>query len=133
MSIYKYIADNNPDGCIAILYKYGYMNNPINSTDDLAYVCQVMVASEGENSLNDLLKIHPDRNLIIEDYNNNSNISVPKENCNCKKDKNNEDSKMVGTDGSTSVSNNTGIVTQTNTFILLGAVLVAVAILTASK
>ena len=128
MSIYENIAQANPDGCYMVLHKYGYANSEVNSISDLAYVCQTMVACEGEKSFKDLLLLHPDRDVIIEDYKD----SQPKEskelfgcdgsaNCNCQKSKN-----------ATGDAPSTGLANQTNTVILLGAVFVAVAIL-ASK
>jgi hypothetical protein len=68
MSLYKHIAQANPDGCYMVLHKYGYANSDLNSIDDVAYVCQTMVACEGENAFKDLLKLHPDRDVIIEDF-----------------------------------------------------------------
>jgi hypothetical protein len=135
MTIYDYLANSNTDGCLAIIYKYGYGNSDLNSKDDVAHVCKVMVASEGENALRDLIKIHPDRDLIIEDYssNNNNNIFQSKmDGCKCAGscgcNKNNNYTTNSNTNMQQGSSN---IVNQTNTFILIGAALVAIAIITA--
>jgi len=128
MSLYKHIAQANPDGCYMVLHKYGYANSDLNSIDDVAYVCQTMVACEGENAFKDLLKLHPDRDVIIEDYKE----SQPKETkkvgcdggCECSSCKSNTLKNATGD------SQNINVAAQTNTFILLGFVIVGIAIIT---
>lgn len=135
MTIYDYLANSNTDGCLAIIYKYGYGNSDLNSTDDVAHVCKVMVASEGESALKDLIKIHPDRDLIIEDFTSNSSNNIfqsKMDGCKCggacSGNKNNISTSNTNSDMQQGSSN---IVNQTNTFILIGAALVAIAIITA--
>ena len=132
MSLYLYIAESNPDACVMLLHKYGYANQQLNSIEDVATATQGMVAAEGEPAFKDLLKLHPDKDVIVEQF---SPAQVPVK-------------AFVGCDGSSGCGGGCGgnhknasgdanqtanIATQTNTFILLGAVIVAVAILTSSK
>jgi hypothetical protein len=141
-SIYQHIAESNPDGCVMLLHKYGYATTaPMNTIDDVAYCTQQMIACEGEPAFKDLLKLHPDRDVIIEDYNASlpqatqttpqpipapTTMNMCGSGCSCG---NCSSGSMKNATGDTSGSSS--VATQTGTFILLGAVFIAVAILTA--
>lgn len=138
MLLYQYIAESNPDACIMLLHRYGYANQQFNTFEDIAASLQTMVASEGEDSFKELMKLHPDKDVIVEQFSQKtSDMPVAKNFAGC-----DGSSSSCGCSGcrSNSMKNATGdfaqtanIATQTNTFILLGAVIVAVAILTSAK
>ena len=129
MSMYQHVAECNPDGSYLVLHKFGYADQPINSIDDIAYHLQNMVASEGEPALKEILKIHPDRDVIIEHYQSTQKKEQPKaevlfhDGCGC------DDCKKKAMKNATGDAPKGVTLSQTNLFILLGAVLVTVAII----
>jgi hypothetical protein len=64
MNVYLYIAENNPDGAYEICKKYGYFN--VQSIEELAENLQAIVAGNGQESLQEILEIHPEKDVILE-------------------------------------------------------------------
>ena len=64
MNVYLYIAENNPDAAYEICKKYGYFN--INSMEELADSLKSIVAEQGQGSLEEILNIHPEKEVILE-------------------------------------------------------------------
>jgi hypothetical protein len=145
MNVYLYIAENNPDAAYEICKKYGYFN--INSIEELADSLKSIVAEKGQDSLEEILNIHPEKEVILEIFDKkkvieekpleqiiqsifDKNKPVEKEkDCGC----------MKSADATTSQENTnvqgqpSAVVNQTNTYILLGALIVSIAILTMKK
>jgi len=139
MNIYYYIALSNPDACFNFCNTYGYVNAPINSIEELATCCQEVVAAEGEDAFRDLLKLHPDKGVIIESFSGKSvmlgydgNMSAPmpyqppyKKDCDCNCDK-----KNINADGGNTNVSSGATSQQTGLFIVAAALLLSVAIIT---
>jgi hypothetical protein len=117
MTIYEYIARNNPVGAKRTIESFGYkVVNPKSMGDNL----RMLVAQEGEPALKAVVDLHPDKDLILEVYGND---------CGCK-DKEN----FLGADGilqSAVLSNNqqqndstAKLAHQTNTLIVAVSLLV---------
>jgi hypothetical protein len=140
MNIYYYIAENNPDACLNFCNNYGYAHRQINTIDELVICIQEVIADEGEPAFKDLLKLHPDKGVIMETFSaqplmvgyDGSLTSQPsfvtqhkKQPCPCECD-----GKKYNASGSTdaSVSSN-----QTGLFIVAAALLLSVAIITRSQ
>jgi hypothetical protein len=67
MTIYEYIASNNPVGAKRVIESFGYkVINPKSMGDNL----RMLVAQEGEPALKSVVDLHPDKELIIEIYGN---------------------------------------------------------------
>lgn len=121
MDLYNYIAQNNPDGALFVCRKYGYAGN-ISSVEELAFTCKNMVASEGESAFVDLLKCHPDKEVIVEVFSEKKNeladvatkVESPKANA-------------------TGDTNSGNLVNMTNTYILASAIIIAFAIFSIKK
>lgn len=63
MTIYEYIARNNPIGAKRTIESFGYkVVNPKNMGDNL----RMLVAQEGEPALKAIVDLHPDKDLILE-------------------------------------------------------------------
>ena len=118
MTIYEYIARNNPAGAKRTIESFGYrVVNPKSMGDNL----RMLVAQEGEPALKAVVDLHPDKDLILEVYG--------KEDCGFK-DKDN----FLGADGilqSAVLSNNqqqsdsnAKLAQQTNTLIVALSLLV---------
>jgi hypothetical protein len=143
MNVYLYIAQNNPDAAYEVCKKYGYFN--VQSFEDLAASLQSIVAEHGESSLKEILDIHPDKEVILE-MNDKKKVEEPpleeiiqkvfdrnkrpeKEDCSC----------MKNADATPAVAaapaqpQQSASVSQTNTYILVGALIVSIAILSMKK
>jgi hypothetical protein len=141
MNVYLYIAENNPDGAYEICKKYGYFN--INSIEELADALKSIVAENGQDSLEEILNIHPEKEVILEIFDKkkvidtkpieeviqlmfdkNKPVEKEKQDCGC----------MKSADASpTTTSTPSTVVNQTNTYILVGALIVSIAILSMKK
>jgi len=65
MTIYDYIARNNPVGAKRTIESFGYrVVNPKSMGDNL----RMLVAQEGEPALKSVVDLHPDKDLILEVY-----------------------------------------------------------------
>lgn len=68
LTIYQYIAANDQVGSDAVCNKYGYLTQGVNTSEDMAACLEALVTAEGMPALNDLVALHPDKDLIIESY-----------------------------------------------------------------
>ncbi len=67
MDIYGYVADSNPQACQDLCTKYGFQAQASN-TQELGD-CMVALCQEvGMAALQDLVALHPDKELILEQY-----------------------------------------------------------------
>jgi hypothetical protein len=142
MNVYLYIAENNPDEAYEICKKYGYFN--INSIEELANALKSIVAENGQDSLEEILNIHPEKEVILEIFDKkkvidpkpleeliqsifdrNKPVEKEKDDCSCM--------KSADATESTKQSIQSTVVSQTNTFILVGALIVSIAIISMKK
>jgi hypothetical protein len=139
MNVYLYIAQNNPDAAYEICKKYGYFN--INSIEELANALQGIVAEHGQDSLKEILEIHPEKEVILEVFDDKKKVNeVPLEEVLQKVfDKNKPVEKeksdcscMKNADASVNTAPSTAV-NQTNTYILVGALIVSLAIISMKK
>lgn len=141
MNVYSYIAENNPDAAYEICKKYGYFN--INSMEELGNALKSVVAENGQDSLEEILNIHPEKEVILEIFNKKKVDEKPLEeiiqkifdknkptekhdDCSCKKS-----ADAIPTSATTQAPSS--VVNQTNTYILVGALIVSIAILSMKK
>ena len=140
MNVYLYIAQNNPDAAYEVCKKYGYFN--VQSFEDLAASLQSIVAEHGESALKEVLDIHPDKEVILE-MNDKKKVEEPpleviiqkvfdrnkpvEKDCSCMK---NADATAAAVSAQPQQS---ASVSQTNTYILVGALIVSIAILSMKK
>lgn len=144
MNVYLYIAESNPDAAYQICQKYGYFD--LRSINDLSDCLRLIVAQNGEVAFNEIMQLHPDRQVIIDEVIDKSKEKPepPIEEI--------ETPKLVKSlDGGTSVDaevkssescscnkNATGdkpsnLVNNTNLYILIGSLIVAMAIVVSIK
>jgi hypothetical protein len=138
MNVYLYIAENNPDAAYEICKKYGYFN--INSIEELADALKSIVAEKGQDSLEEILNIHPEKEVILEIFDKKKVIDTKpiEEVIQLMFDKNKPVEKdcgcMKSADAVPSMpSAPSPVVNQTNTYILVGALIVSIAILSMKK
>ena len=138
MNVYLYIAENNPDAAYEICKKYGYFN--INSMEELADALKSVVAENGQDSLEEILNIHPEKEVILEIFDKKKVIDTKpiEEVIQLMFDKNKPIEKDCGCMKSADATPSTttppsAVVNQTNTYILVGALIVSIAILSMKK
>ena len=136
MNVYLYIAENNPDASYEVCKKYGYFN--IQSIEELATALQSIVAENGQDSLEEILEIHPDKEVILEVFKKKVEEKPIEEVLQSIFDKNKpmererDCSCMKSADGS-APNPSPNVAGQTNTFILVGALIVSIAIISMKK
>lgn len=125
MSVYRYIAESNTDGAYEVCAKYGIFQ--IDSAE-LADALQSIVAKGGEESLKEVMSIHPDREVILEIFQKKNELETPntKADCGCKNNSFQHRRRLANADGK-------GTPGSTNTYILIGALIVSLAIISSIK
>jgi hypothetical protein len=83
--IYSYLAFNNPEGSVSVIKSFGYDVLNVKSRSDVSEVLRQFIVREKEKGLNALAKIHPDRQLILD---------------------NPDESKSIGADGTSDIAAN---------------------------
>jgi hypothetical protein len=66
MNIYQYIAHNSPNECYQICKSYGYYD--IEDINELSETIAKIVSQNGEKSFVEFLELHPDKEVILEVY-----------------------------------------------------------------
>jgi hypothetical protein len=64
MSVYRYIAETNPNESNSFCINNGYPN--ATSIEELTMFLQDIVAQNGKSALKDIMELHPDKAVIIE-------------------------------------------------------------------
>lgn len=129
--MYGYVAQNDPNMARAICHKYGYRIQGVQSKADLGLVLEQLVAKEGESALRDIVKNHPDRDLIVEvETGGSEDTPIRKLPSESERSVTYADfMNYIGEDK----GQRTNTVSQTNTFLLASAFLLGVAIITSKK
>jgi len=127
MTIYEYIAANNPVQSERIIRRFGYESlQGSHIGDNLREV----VAQEGEEAFRAVLDLHPDRDVLVEVY----APKEEKESCGCSKGKCScRKNDYMNADGANNMAKETTAAqvsaAQTNTFLMAAALILAVAII----
>jgi hypothetical protein len=133
MNVYRYIAESNSDAAYMLCQSKGI--NEIYNIDDLESSLELLVA-QGEEYAMKVFNLHPDKDMLIEAFGKKEEppIEIKKQevvvveekptSCSC---------KLNATGDDTQQQKNNSIVTQTNTYILLGALIVSMAIISIKK
>lgn len=124
MRVYTYIVECSPNEAYEICKKYGFFN--IESKEEMADCLEMIVAKGGESAFNDVMSLHPDREVLVELY-------APKKEetpAPVKVEEPKQVSAVLSADGSV---NPTGLANQTNTYILVAALIISFAIISMKK
>ena len=63
MSVYQYVADNDPKGAEMIINSFGY---EVTNKRNLGQSLSELVSQVGEPALRKVMEYHPDRDIILE-------------------------------------------------------------------
>lgn len=66
--LYNYVAANSPNDAKAVLDKYGYDASSVDTVEVLGAGLATMVKENGEPALKSLLAIHPDREVLVQEF-----------------------------------------------------------------
>ena len=121
MLVYAYIVESNPDAAYEVCKKYGFFQ--IADKGEMEQCLQRIVAQEGVDGFKDVMELHPDKDVLIELFGKKEEpkVETPQPPTQLPP----QQMQMVGANGVTT----SGLVNQTNTYILVGALIVAVAII----
>lgn len=75
MSVYQYVADNDPKGAEMIINSFGY---EVTDRRNLGQSLSELVSQVGEPALRKVMEYHPDRDIILE-----LNSEDKKSDCTC--------------------------------------------------
>jgi len=125
MNVYHYIAESDPIKANELCKKYGYYQNQY--IEDIPICLQQIVAEHGEPAFKEILALHPDKDVILEVFQTKEQpqqeptmLQQPKQDCSC----------MMNADGTT---NALSITSNTNTMILLAAIVISISIIAIKK
>ena len=125
MDVYRYIAESNPNRAQSIIESFGY---EYSSTPDLGL--SQLVAKVGEPALRRVMESHPDKEILLEIFAENSN--AVKCGCGCG---NKRQEGFLNASGGTEVakekdnSSSNMIAQQTNAMILVSALFIFTALM----
>ena len=129
MNVYTYIVECSPNEAYEICKKYWFFN--IQSTEEMAKCLETIIANEGEDAFKEMMELHPDKEVIVELFSQKKSdepqpVSAPVLV---------EAPKQVSADGSVTLNATgpNGLVNQTNTYILVAALIISVAIISMKK
>jgi hypothetical protein len=124
MSVYQYVAENNPMVAERIIDSFGYT---IAKTPDMGL--SQLVANVGEPALKKVMENHPDKEIILEMFGNESN---DKKSCGCKSCTSNHENYLNATGDTTNnppTKSQDVIANQTNVILLVSALFISVALI----
>jgi hypothetical protein len=75
MSVYQYVADNDPSGAEMIINSFGY---EVTDRKNLGQSLTELVSQVGEPALKKVMELHPDKDIILE-----LNVDNKKSECGC--------------------------------------------------
>lgn len=128
MSVYQYVAENNPMVAEGIMDSFGYT---IANTPDMGL--SQLVAKVGEPALKKVMENHPDKEIILEMFGNETSDTKP---CGCKSCNHRHENYLNADGDSTSNSQNQKqelMANQTGLFLFFGAVMFSLALIYKNK
>ena len=84
--LYNYVAANNPGAAKAVLDKFGYDASQVDTVEVLGGGLATMVKENGEDALKAILSIHPDKEILTQEFTPTSAsapVSTGKSGCGC--------------------------------------------------
>jgi hypothetical protein len=134
MNVYQYIAETNPDASYELCNQYGVYD--IQSFNELSSGLMGIVAQDGENGFKKVMELHPDREVVLELFQvvpeapKTEPTPIVIKDCGCDGSGN-----MMNANGLTNSINavNSGLAMNTNTIILISALIVSISIIASMK
>lgn len=80
MSFIQYITESNPDAAAQLCQNHGMQPQ---SMDDIAQGLMIIIDDQGDSGLKNVLALHPDKDVIIENFTSGNNYRNASGNCGC--------------------------------------------------
>lgn len=129
MSVYQYVADNDPRGAELIINSFGY---EVTDRRNLGQSLSELVSQVGEPALVKVMEYHPDKDIILE-----LSSKSEKSECSCNKCKSARNQEHYfnasGNEASVAPKNDNIMAYQTNAIMVIATVLVVGALLLKNK
>lgn len=129
MNLYQRVALSNPTAAKGVIKNFGYDIR----TNNLAHALRLLVANEGEEALRAVVAIHPDKDLILECYQENK--TTKKEDCGCndKHGKKDDSKDLLYYNAAGQMTEAQKQAQLTNTFLIAASILILGALLIKNK
>jgi hypothetical protein len=130
MSDYNDIAKRNPQGAVGVISSFGY---EIVDRSNLGQSLNELIAQEGEPALRKVMEIHPDKDVILELFSNQT-ATTEKQGCGCSSCNQKHGEKYEhymnasgsGVEASTNTPSNSNILAhQTNNILIVASLFIA--------
>ena len=129
MSVYQYVADNDPKGAEMIINSFGY---EVTDRRNLGQSLSELVSQVGEPALRKVMEYHPDRDIIME-----LNSEDKKSECgcgNCKRANQNNDQYLNITGSETQKDTKPDTLAhQTNVILVVATLFIVTALIYKNK
>jgi len=131
MTVYQYIATNEPDASYEVCKHYGYYE--IKDLSQLAQCLEIIVGQNGEEGLTKVMELHPDKETLLELFKKKHDeiveVVIPEVKEESASPKSEPITLNPTQDNMKNADGNSMLVNKTNLYILLGASVVAFAII----
>lgn len=129
MSVYQYVADNDPKGAELIINSFGY---EVTDRRNLGQSLSELVSQVGEPALVKVMEYHPDKDIILE-----LNSKDEKQGCSCKSCKNQQRQEHYfnasGAEAPAVAQKNDTLAHQTNAIMVIATVFIVGALFLKNK
>lgn len=128
MSVYQYVADNDPKGAEMIINSFGY---EVTDRRNLGQSLSELVSQVGEPALKKVMEYHPDRDIILE-----LNPSEKKSECGCGKcNRANQNDQYMNASGNETPKENKPdtLAHQTNVILVVATLFIVTALIYKNK
>ena len=123
MSVYQYVADNDPRGAEMIINSFGY---EVTDRTNLGQSLTELVSQVGEPALKKVMEHHPDKDLILEIFAEKPSSCG----CGCNKGKQEKFLNIEGAEVAKEKESSTNMIAQqTNVMILVSALFIFTALM----
>ena len=129
MSVYQYVAENDPRGAEMIINSFGY---EVTDRRNLGQSLAELVSQVGEPALLKVMEYHPDRDIIIELNSDNKKSECCCGKCNRSKQNNDQYLNITGSETSKEAKPDT-LAHQTNVILVVATLFIVTALIYKNK
>ena len=129
MSVYQYVADNDPRGAEMIINSFGY---EVTDKRNLGQSLAELVSQVGEPALLKVMEYHPDRDIIIELNSDNKKSECGCGKCNRAKQNNDQYLNITGSETPKEAKPDT-LAHQTNVILVVATLFIVTALIYKNK
>jgi hypothetical protein len=129
MSVYQYVADNDPKGAEMIINSFGY---EVTDRSNLGQSLTELVSQIGEPALRKVMEYHPDRDIILELNSEDKNSTCGCQRCKRASQYNDQFLNMTGSEKPKDTKPDT-LAHQTNVILVVATLFIVTALIYKNK